>query len=74
MPRGCLSGRLTANGRPKEPLPKPKLFSDKFVKCLHGALGKGDLSVRRAASLLEITIEDLADLFKDYRLTVPFDL
>src|SRR6266536_1703689 len=69
-----IDSRLTANGRPKQPLPKPKLFSDEFVKCLHGALCKGDLSVRRAASLLEMTLEDLTDLFKDHRLTVPFDL
>jgi len=34
----------------------------------------GDLSVRRAASLLETTVEDLADLFRAYELTVPFDL
>jgi predicted HTH domain antitoxin len=45
-----------------------------LVRPLHGALAKGDISVRRAASLLEITIEDLAELFKDYGLTVPFDL
>ena len=66
--------RLTANGRPRQPLPMPKLFSDEFVRCLHRALSKGDLSVRRAASVLEITIEDLGDLFNDYGLTVPFDL
>lgn len=66
--------RLTANGRPRDPLPTPKLFSQEFVHRLHGALAKGALSVRRAASLLEMTIEDLADLFKDYGLPVPFDL
>lgn len=66
--------RLTANGRPREPLPTPRLFSLEFVQRLHGALGKGALSVRRAASLLEMTIEDLTDLFKDYGLPVPFDL
>jgi len=38
------------------------------------ALSVGDLSVRRAASLLETTIEDLADLFRSYELTVPFDM
>jgi Zn-dependent peptidase ImmA (M78 family)/DNA-binding XRE family transcriptional regulator len=66
--------RLTANGRPDHPLPQPKLLSDEFVQRLHGALAKGALSVRRAASVLEMTIEDLADLFKDYGLPVPFDL
>lgn len=66
--------RLTANGRPKHPLPQPKLFSHEFVQSLHGALAKGALSVRRAASLLETTIDDLGDLFKKYELPVPFDL
>jgi len=66
--------RLTANGRPREPLPMPKLFSQEFIRCLHGALAAGALSVRRASSLLETTIDDLGDLFKDYGLPVPFDL
>lgn len=67
--------RLIANGRPlKEQRTKPELFSREFVQRLHAALSEGDLSVRRAASLLEMTIEDLADLFKDYKLRVPFDL
>jgi Zn-dependent peptidase ImmA (M78 family) len=67
--------RLTANGRPsKEQRTKPKLFNQEFVQRLCTALAEGELSVRRAASLLEITIEDLADLFKSYDLPVPFDL
>jgi hypothetical protein len=66
--------RLTANGRPKKDQPVPRLFSHDFVERLHQALTVGDLSVRRAASLLRITIEDLADLFRSYELTVPFDL
>jgi Zn-dependent peptidase ImmA (M78 family) len=69
-----LDSRLTANGRPQHPLPQPKLFSAPFVERLQEALAKGRLSVRRAASLLEMTIEDLADLFKDHELPVPFDL
>ncbi len=66
--------RLTANGRPRQPLPLPKLFSPEFVQRLREALAKGELSVRRAASLLEMTIEDLAELFQDYGLPVPFEL
>jgi Zn-dependent peptidase ImmA (M78 family)/DNA-binding XRE family transcriptional regulator len=66
--------RLTANGRPRQPHPLPKLFSHAFAQRLREALSKGDLSVRRAASLVEMTIEDLADLFKAYGLPVPFDL
>ena len=66
--------KLTANGRPKKDQPIPRLFSQEFVQRLHEALAQGDVSVRRAASLLETTIEDLADLFKLYELTVPFDM
>ena len=52
----------------------PRLFSQRFVKRLHRALDRGDLSVRRAAGLLDCTIEDLEDLFKSYEMEVPFDL
>ncbi len=66
--------KLTANGRPKKDQPVPQPFGSEFVQRLHTGLSEGDLSVRRAASLLEMTIEDLADLFKAYGLPVPFDL
>ena len=66
--------KLTANGRPKKDQTVPRPFGPEFVQRLHTALSEGDLSVRRAASLLEMTIEDLADLFKAYDLPVPFDL
>jgi Zn-dependent peptidase ImmA (M78 family)/transcriptional regulator with XRE-family HTH domain len=66
--------RLTANGRPDRQQPQPRLFGPEFVSRLHVALSKGDLSVRRTASLVDMTIEDLADLFRSYDLTVPFDL
>lgn len=71
---GIRDNRLTANGRPKKEQREPRLFSQEFAERLHQALSVGDLSVRRAASLLEMTIEDLADLFRAYELTVPFDL
>ncbi len=66
--------KLTANGRPKQDQPVPKLYGPEFVQRLHEALSEGELSVRRAASLLDTTIQDLADLFRAYELTVPFDL
>lgn len=65
---------LTANGRPKAKQPIPRLFSLEFVQRLHTGLLEGDVSVRRAASLLGRTIEDLAELFEQYELPVPFDL
>jgi hypothetical protein len=66
--------RLTANGRPKDEQPLPRLFSAELVQRLHTGIAKGDLSVRRAAGLLGLTIESLAELFRGYGLTVPFDL
>ena len=66
--------RLRANGRPRKEQATPKLYSEDFASRLHAGLSKGDLSVRRAASLLELTIEDLADMFRGYGLPAPFDL
>jgi Zn-dependent peptidase ImmA (M78 family)/transcriptional regulator with XRE-family HTH domain len=65
--------RLTANGRPQADQKTPRLFNEDFVRRVQTAIERGDLSVRRAASLLQLTIEDLADLFGDYGLPVPFD-
>jgi XRE family transcriptional regulator, fatty acid utilization regulator len=67
--------KLTANGRPESKQLKPRLFGREFIDRLHSALSIGEISVRRAASLLDdMTIDDLADLFQSYELTVPFDL
>ncbi len=66
--------RLVANGRPRNEQPVPKLFSAEFVQCLHDAVLKGTISVRRSASLLDMTLHDLADLFQAYGYPVPFDL
>jgi Zn-dependent peptidase ImmA (M78 family)/transcriptional regulator with XRE-family HTH domain len=66
--------KLTANGRPEAEQKKPRLYNQDFVKRLQTGIEKGQLSVRRAASLLGCTIEDLADLFRDHGLPVPFDV
>jgi hypothetical protein len=66
--------RLTWNGRSPSAQILPKLFSRRFVERLHWALDRGELSIRRAAGLLDCTLEDLEDLFKSYELPVPFDL
>jgi XRE family transcriptional regulator, fatty acid utilization regulator len=66
--------RLTWNGRSPSAQTLPKLFSHRFVERMHWALDRGELSVRRAAELLDCTVEDLEDLFKSYELPVPFDL
>jgi len=66
--------RLTWNGRSPSAQTLPKLFSRRFVERLHWALERGELSVRRAAELLDCTVEDLDDLFKSHELLIPFDL
>jgi XRE family transcriptional regulator, fatty acid utilization regulator len=66
--------RLTWNGLSPSAQTLPKLFSRRFVERLRRALERGDLSVRRAAGLLDCTIEDLEDLFKSYEMEAPFDL
>lgn len=69
-----IDDKLTANGQRKDSRLKPRLFSAEFMSRLYRALSEGELSVRRAASLLDTTVEDLAELFVAYDLTVPFDL
>lgn len=66
--------KLTFNGRPRDQQPQPGLFSVEFVKRLHVGLAKGQLSVRRAAEILDLTIESMADLFREHKLAAPFDL
>lgn len=66
--------RLKANAQALGRRTEPRLFSRRFVERIHGALQGGTLSVRRAAGLLALTIDDLAELLGVYGLTVPFDL
>lgn len=66
--------RLTANGRPRSEQVMPRLYCRELVARFHEALSQGNLSVRRAAELLDCRLEDLADLLRSYELTVHFDL
>lgn len=49
-------------------------FSLDFVRTLKLGLDEGRISVRRAATLLDLSIDDLADLFREYSIEVPFDI
>lgn len=53
--------------------PLPPLYSRTFVEMLHEVLEKGLVSVRKAAELLDATVEDLGDLLRAYELSVPFE-
>lgn len=69
-----VDGRLVANGRLEKDQTVPPLFCGVFVERLHTALAKGQISVRRTASLLGLLIDDLASLFGSYKLPVPFEI
>lgn len=67
--------RLVWNGAgPEEEAKKPKLYSRKFVERLYAGLDNGSVAVRRVAQVLNCTIEDLEELFREYGLEPPFDL
>ncbi len=67
--------RLVWNGAgPENETKKPKLYSRKFVEQLHAGLDNGRVAVRRVSQVLNCTIDDLEQLFRDYGLEPPFDL
>ncbi len=53
---------------------KPRRFSLKFVETLNQGLEEGRISVRRAAAIVDLSIDDLADLFREHSLEAPFDI
>jgi len=52
----------------------PAAFSRRFVERMGRAIDRGDLSVRRLAALLEVTLEELTELFAAHGLAAPFEL
>jgi Zn-dependent peptidase ImmA (M78 family)/DNA-binding XRE family transcriptional regulator len=66
---------LRNNGRAHaaEPAP-PALFSRPFMEVLALAIDEGRVSARRAAGLLDLTIEDLGELFAVHGVASPVDL
>ena len=73
--RALPDAALRNNGRESavENLP-PALFSKPFVEVIRLAIKKGHVSVRRVASLLDLSVEDFADLFTAHGIACPFDL
>lgn len=52
----------------------PERFSKQFVEVLSWGIDEGYVSARRAAMLLETSVDDLGDLFAEHGLPAPFDL
>lgn len=53
---------------------KPNLLSESFVKRLEWAIQNGEMSVRKMADTLQMTIDDLEQVFASYQIIAPFDL
>lgn len=72
--RAIPDAALRYNGRDAGETNPPPLFSKPFMEVIGLAIQEGRLSVRRAADLLSMTIEDLEDLFAAHGVEPPFDL
>lgn len=65
--------RLVANGRAENVAPSVRPFSEPFVRRIAAALDSGRLSVKRAASLLALSLRELAALLQDYGIEPSFE-
>jgi Zn-dependent peptidase ImmA (M78 family)/DNA-binding XRE family transcriptional regulator len=52
----------------------PPLFSKQFMEVIALAIKQGQISARKAADLLDLSIDDLADLCKTHGVEAAFDL
>jgi len=52
----------------------PLLFSKPFMEVIARAVDEGRVSARRAAGLVDLTVDDLAELFAAHGVEPPFDL
>ncbi|MDE0238994.1 MAG: XRE family transcriptional regulator [bacterium] len=72
--RGLPEAALHRNGGAFAEDCPPVLFSQPFVEVLALALEEGHLSMRRAASLLGLTLDDMAELFAAHGVALPSSL
>jgi Zn-dependent peptidase ImmA (M78 family) len=75
--RAISDAALRNNGHKGREAPKialPVLFSKPFMEVIGRAIDEGRVSTRRAAGLLDLTVEDLADLFVAHGVEPPAEL
>lgn len=65
--------RNNGNSRPSRQTPPP-LFSKSFVQIVATALDEGKTSMRRIASILDIAIDDFAELFAAHGVEAPYEM
>lgn len=71
---GINDDRLVANGDPQNAGERPPLFSREFVFHIHEAMESGHLSLRRAAGLVDLSIQDLEAVFAGYGLSLSYEV
>ena len=72
--RAIPEAALRNNGREAATAGEPALFSKPFAEVLATAVDRGYVSVRRAAALVELPIEDLEELFVVHGVEHAIDL
>jgi Zn-dependent peptidase ImmA (M78 family)/DNA-binding XRE family transcriptional regulator len=65
---------LRNNGHKVLRVEPPPLFSKQFMEVIALAIKEGQISARKAADVLDLTIDDLADLCKTHGVEPAFDL
>lgn len=74
MARAIPDAALRNNGREGVQAVLPPLFSKPFMEVIGLAVDEGRVSARRAGALLDLTVDDLADLFATHGVPSPVDL
>lgn len=72
--RAVPDAALRNNGRDAAPTAVPPLFSKPFMEVIGLAVDEGRVSARRASALLDLTVDDLADLFTTHGVPSPVEL
>ena len=72
--RSLPEAALRNNGREVAKSATAALFSTPFIEVLGLAIDGGHVSVRRVADLLDVAVEDLADLFVTHGVEFPVEL
>jgi Zn-dependent peptidase ImmA (M78 family)/DNA-binding XRE family transcriptional regulator len=72
--RAIPDAALRNNGHDAGPATVPPLFSKPFMEVIGLAIDEGHVSARRAGALVDLTIDDLADLFTTHGVPSPVEL
>lgn len=78
--RAVPADAIRNNGHPtglfadKRAAGRPPLFSKRFVEIVARAVEEGRVSIRKIASLLGLSVDDLGDLFAAHGVPAPYEL